>query len=77
LSKPLPGTSQKFLRVLPGQHISVPLRDGINYDREIWGDDAETFRPERWLSEPLKTGPGPGGLLTFGDGYDYIYYLLS
>ena len=61
--------AQDHVRVLPGQIISIPVRDGINCDPLIWGDDADVFRPDRWF-EPgtAEKGPGLGGILTFGDG---------
>ena len=70
LDTPIPGRKESFIRVQPGQIISIPLRDGINSDPRIWGEDAAEFRPERWF-EPgaAERGPGLGGLLTFGDGY--------
>jgi 3-hydroxyphenylacetate 6-hydroxylase len=34
-----------------------------NMDPKVWGDDAETFRPERWLEQP------DAPLFTYGLGY--------
>lgn len=53
----------------PGQVISIPVRDGINVDPLIWGEDASEFRPERWFEKDVgERGVGMGGILTFGDG---------
>ncbi|KZV72230.1 cytochrome P450 [Peniophora sp. CONT] len=69
LSNPLPGTNEHVLHVRKGQIVSIPVRDGLNVDTSIWGDDAEAFRPERWLDgNAVVPGVGPGGVLTFGDG---------
>lgn len=35
---------------LPKESIVVWCIWAINRSREIWGDDSDTFRPERWLS---------------------------
>ncbi|KAI0345465.1 cytochrome P450 [Trametopsis cervina] len=69
LTTPIPGSNKNAIHVRPGQVISIPVRDGINHDPLIWGEDAEIFRPERWF-EPgtAERGPGLGGILTFGDG---------
>lgn len=35
----------------PGTRVGIsPLAQ--NRDRAIWGEDADTFRPERWLGDP-------------------------
>ena len=51
--------------VPPGVEVSAPAYT-IQRDPRIWGADADTYRPERWLEE------GGGGLkrhlLTFGSG---------
>ncbi|CAL1697631.1 unnamed protein product [Somion occarium] len=53
-SKPLVGKDGTIL-----QEVSVPMNTfiivavrGANFSRDIWGDDAEQWKPERWI-EPL------------------------
>lgn len=36
------------IRVRKGDIVTVPLQ-AMNKSREVWGEDAEVFRPERWL----------------------------
>ena len=42
----------------PGTILSVPTYS-IHRDKEIWGEDVESFRPERWL----EGGDGDGSLM--------------
>ncbi|KAJ7506052.1 cytochrome P450 [Mycena galericulata] len=46
------GRVHESLRISKGQLIHIPILD-VNTDTEIWGADAELFRPERWDSESL------------------------
>ncbi|TFK56441.1 cytochrome P450 [Heliocybe sulcata] len=51
LSKPIIGVDGKAISFIPigaGQVIQVSL-DGYNRLKDVWGDDAHEFRPERWL----------------------------
>ncbi|KAF7291539.1 Cytochrome P450 [Mycena chlorophos] len=42
------GCQRTEIRVQKGDKVYLPLR-AINRSRDIWGSDAEQFRPERWL----------------------------
>ncbi len=57
-------------RVRAGDRIMIPIYN-LNRLEEIWGEDAEEFRPERWDNPPeaASTVPGVwGNLLTFLGG---------
>jgi len=43
------GNEQKELFIPNGTNIIISIV-GINRDPTIWGDDAEEWKPERWLS---------------------------
>ncbi|KZV75254.1 cytochrome P450 [Peniophora sp. CONT] len=61
------GVPRTELRVTKGDTIVIPTRI-LNRSKEIWGDDANEFKPERWDHLPQKTGSMPGvynHLLTF------------
>ncbi|KAH9923028.1 cytochrome P450 [Fomitopsis serialis] len=74
LQFPVHSTGATHVVVEPGQLVHIPIRGGINNDPDIWGPDAEVFRPERWLDngkglpESVKTVRAPGHVLSFGDG---------
>ncbi|KAJ7144299.1 hypothetical protein C8R44DRAFT_143714 [Mycena epipterygia] len=41
------GKSHDSLPIPKGQMIHIPIW-GVNTDKEIWGEDADQFIPERW-----------------------------
>ncbi|KAJ7872703.1 cytochrome P450 [Mycena leptocephala] len=64
------GKAHDSLLIPKGQIIHLPL-SGLNVDKEIWGDDAEEFRPERWENVPSAASGIPtvwANLFTFGAG---------
>ncbi|TFY51147.1 hypothetical protein EVG20_g11142 [Dentipellis fragilis] len=61
--------------VKAGMRIDIPVREGVNVDTIVWGDDAHEIVPERWMN--IKSPPhrsyyihAQGNILTFGDGPD-------
>ncbi|KZV98310.1 cytochrome P450 [Exidia glandulosa HHB12029] len=66
-------TGEHAFKVQRGQEVMIPVRDGVNVDPRLWGDDAEEFRPERWLEkdeipEEARLIQGWSNTLSFGDG---------
>ncbi|KAL0057874.1 hypothetical protein AAF712_015468 [Marasmius tenuissimus] len=64
------GQRHDALRVRKGQTIIIPIV-AINKDKNLWGEDAEEFKPERWakLPEAVTSIPGAwGNMLTFLGG---------
>ncbi|KAF7364385.1 hypothetical protein MSAN_01099200 [Mycena sanguinolenta] len=64
------GNSHDSLPIPKGQRIHIPIL-AINTDKEIWGEDASDFRPERWEKVPDSVSAIPGvwaNLLTFFAG---------
>ncbi|KAJ7470187.1 cytochrome P450 [Mycena galericulata] len=61
------GKSHESLLIPKGQIIHIPIL-AVNTDKEIWGEDAMVFRPERWQNIPEAVNGIPGvwgNLLTF------------
>ena len=56
------------VHVQPGQIVNISVRDGMNVDSAVWGNDAETFRPERWLEKGGGEEELGQKIMTFGDG---------
>ncbi|KAJ7817689.1 cytochrome P450 [Mycena olivaceomarginata] len=73
LSKPYMDKDGKLhdsLTIPKGQIIHIPIL-AINTDREIWGQDAAEFKPERWEQIPQSVSDIPGvwaNLFTFFAG---------
>lgn len=58
------------IRIKQGTFVHVAL-EGMNMLRDVWGEDAIEFKPERWnnLPEAVKQNPGIyGGMMTFSHG---------
>ncbi|KAH7926700.1 cytochrome P450 [Leucogyrophana mollusca] len=63
-------SDQKSVRVPKGSFVHVPV-EALNLDKEIWGEDAWEFDPDRWdnLPEAVQSLPGLfSNLLTFSAG---------
>lgn len=59
--------------MLSGVYLPAGYRVGINpgcihYNKEVFGDDAYDFRPERWLESEDRTREMERAILTFGAG---------
>ncbi|KAH8683619.1 cytochrome P450 [Ilyonectria robusta] len=75
-----PGVSYPLERVVPqggtnlcGTHLPAGTVVGVNAavihrNRDIFGDDADQFRPERWICDEEKIKQMDRNLLTFGAG---------
>ncbi|KAF8061017.1 cytochrome P450 [Lyophyllum atratum] len=67
LSEPLPGTTETHLVVPKGTTIAIPL-NVIQTDPEVWGPDADEFRPQRWIERKEAGIWGGRELLAFSEG---------
>ncbi|KAK0185513.1 cytochrome P450 [Armillaria mellea] len=73
LQVPLKGTNIYEVKVPAGTLIDIPIRDGINCNSLIWGEDADVFNPDRWINPDMLPKSvdwirAQGHVLTFGDG---------
>ncbi|KAJ7926750.1 cytochrome P450, partial [Mycena leptocephala] len=83
LSKPYvdrEGKSHDSLLIPKGQMMHIPIL-AVNTDKEIWGEDATEFKPERWEKVPDSASAIPGvwaNVLTFFAGpHNCIGYRFS
>ncbi|XP_021747019.1 cytochrome P450 CYP72A219-like [Chenopodium quinoa] len=60
-------TNLKQLTLLSGMEISMPL-SMVHRDRELWGDDASEFNPNRFSEGVLSASKVPGSFFPFGGG---------
>ncbi|KAI0058332.1 cytochrome P450 [Artomyces pyxidatus] len=61
------GVPRHEIRLAKGDVIFIPIRE-INRSEELWGEDANEFKPERWIDIPEATRSIPGvwgNMLTF------------
>ncbi|KAH7875268.1 cytochrome P450 [Lentinula edodes] len=65
------GIVHREICIKKGQHLLLAI-SGVNLAKEIWGEDAMDFKPERWLSklpETVNSIPGVwGNMMTFLGG---------
>ncbi|KAF8238405.1 cytochrome P450 [Tricholoma matsutake] len=53
------------ISIRKGSYIHIPI-EGVNLSEEIWGSDARSFNPDRWVDVPRSSAqPSLGHLLTF------------
>ncbi|KAJ7360691.1 cytochrome P450, partial [Mycena albidolilacea] len=74
------GKVHDSIPVRKGQKIHVPIT-ALNVDKELWGDDAEEFKPERWDAPPKAISAIPSvyaNLFTFyAGGHSCIGFRFS
>lgn len=66
----LPMRDGSSICVSAGDKVLIPIY-AMNTDKDIWGDDALEFKPERWESPPEEISENPGvwsNLMTFLGG---------
>ncbi|EJC98034.1 cytochrome P450 [Fomitiporia mediterranea MF3/22] len=64
------GRESRTVRIRRGDIVSIPLA-AVNRRKEVWGEDAMEFKPERWGNLPSSTNTIPGlwsNILTFLNG---------
>jgi len=74
LSKPIVGLSGKVYKELPVPAGTIVMIStfGYNLNKDVWGPDADEFRPERWLDmngKPESPIGVYGNLATFSGGH--------
>ncbi|KAI0716728.1 cytochrome P450 [Earliella scabrosa] len=61
------GEEVRAVHVPKGTNVVMSLL-GANHNREVWGEDASVWRPERWLNaQGERIGQGRSADLAFGD----------
>ncbi|KDQ25794.1 hypothetical protein PLEOSDRAFT_1046114 [Pleurotus ostreatus PC15] len=53
------GNIHHSIRIQKGQNVMIPI-SALNLYKPIWGEDAEQFKPDRWLSPPQASSAIPG-----------------
>lgn len=86
LCDPIQGTDGKLRHEIAVEKNTVVVIDiaSANRRKDLWGEDAEEFKPERWLKTgegavPLGKTPGVmyGSLLNFLAGSEYFISVLT
>ncbi|ETW81977.1 cytochrome P450 monooxygenase 83 [Heterobasidion irregulare TC 32-1] len=64
-------TIERGVRLHRGDIITIPIQ-AVNRSKEVWGEDAKEFRPDRWIALPKAASELQGlyaHTLTFLDGH--------
>ncbi|XP_010685026.2 cytochrome P450 CYP72A219 [Beta vulgaris subsp. vulgaris] len=61
------GTNLGGLSIPPGTLIELPIYS-VHRDEELWGDDADEFKPDRFAEGISKATKGYNSFFTFGSG---------
>lgn len=61
------GTNLGGLSIPPGTRIELPIYS-VHRDQELWGDDADEFKPDRFAEGISKATKGYNSFFTFGSG---------
>ncbi|KZT42791.1 cytochrome P450 [Sistotremastrum suecicum HHB10207 ss-3] len=63
------GTLATHIPIKKGSYIHIPM-EAFNLCKDIWGSDADEFKPERWTDLPpaARSHLGLAGLMTFSFG---------
>ncbi|KAE9409329.1 cytochrome P450 [Gymnopus androsaceus JB14] len=67
LSEPIEGTSDMHLVIPKGTILEIPV-NVIQTDPDVWGSDAEIFRPERWLERKKQGIRNEREIFAFSEG---------
>ncbi|EIM80594.1 cytochrome P450 [Stereum hirsutum FP-91666 SS1] len=73
LTKPITTTSGKVVKEVPiPQGIRIIVSGAAyNFNKDVWGEDADIWRPERWLDKTVNPAAVNAnvGVMSFGSGY--------
>ncbi|KAJ3758954.1 cytochrome P450 [Lentinula raphanica] len=67
LSEPIPGTLDTHLVIPKGTILEIPV-NVVQTDPNVWGPDAEIFRPKRWLERQKQGIRSEREILAFSEG---------
>ncbi|TDL28918.1 cytochrome P450 [Rickenella mellea] len=63
------GEEMMEIKIRKGSFVHIPL-EGLNLSKDIWGEDAHEFKPDRWFNLPAtaRQHPGLANLMSFSFG---------
>mmetsp|Transcript_14536 Transcript_14536/g.25522 ORF Transcript_14536/g.25522 Transcript_14536/m.25522 type:complete len:287 (+) Transcript_14536:126-986(+) len=59
---PIKGTGKnaETIKIKAGTKVNLCIH-AVHLNKDVWGEDCEEFKPDRWLGENAKTGGAKGG----------------